>query len=120
MSTTITYGLLKAAQPDAYGSAAAALQKVIGTFEQASVDLDQQVYQQLEYAWSGAAASAAISSIGGAVADYQATLEYLNRFMGLLRSADEGIADAQAYLKAAETIAANNGWILEDRKSTRL
>lgn len=112
MSTPITYALLKAARPDAYDNAANDMQKLVDTFEQADVELDQQVYQQLEYAWTGSAASAAISSIGGTVADYQATLAYLNRFVGLLRSAYEGIADAQAYLGSAETIAANNGWNL--------
>lgn len=113
-TTTITYDLLKAAKPGAYNSAASALQTVIETFEQATADLNVNVYQQIEYTWSGTAASTAISSIGLTVADYQATLAYLNRFAGLLRSAYEGIADAQAYVSAAETIATNNGWTLGD------
>ena len=114
MTTQIAYSLLKAAQPDAYGHAADAFQKVVGEFEQHTVDLNHQVYQRLEDSWSGPAATAALSSIGGTVNDYQATLDYLNRFTGLLRSAFEGITDAQAYLSAAETIAAGNGWRLDE------
>lgn len=114
MTTQITYGLLKAAQPAAYGHAADAFEKVAGEFEQYTADLNHQIYQRLEEAWSGPAASAALSSIGVSVDDYQATLDYLNRFTGLLRSAFEGITDAQAYLQAAESIAAGNGWKLDE------
>ncbi|HTJ71619.1 MAG TPA: alpha/beta hydrolase [Actinospica sp.] len=114
MTTQITYGVLKAAQPSAYDAAATALQPVIDGFEQATVDLNHGIYQKLEYSWSGAAASAALSRIGSTVADYQATLDYLDRFQGLLRTAFDGISEAQAYLKAAETIAANNGWQLDE------
>ena len=113
MATQITYPLLKAAQPSAYTAAASALQPVIDGFEQATADLNVKVYQQIEYSWSGPAATAATTKIGSIVADYQATLDYLNRFQGLLRSAFEGISDAQAYLSAAGTIAANNGWQLD-------
>ena len=96
MATQITYPLLKAAQPSAYTAAASALQPVIDGFEQATADLNVKVYQQIEYSWSGPAATAATTKIGSIVADYQATLDYLNRFQGLLRSAFEGISDAQA------------------------
>jgi pimeloyl-ACP methyl ester carboxylesterase len=113
VTTQITYGVLKAANPSAYSTAAAALQTVIDGFEQAIVDVNQHVYQQLRNSWSGQAATAAIASIGSTVSDYQATLDYLARFHGLLVSAYEGISDAQAYLKAAEAIAASNGWQMD-------
>ena len=114
MTTQITYNLLKAAQPQAYSHSADALQRVADQFEQSTEDLNVQVYQRLEDSWSGPAATAALASIGATVTDYQATLDYLNRFAGLLRSAYEGITDAQAYLSAAETIATSNGWILDE------
>lgn len=119
MTTQITYSLLKSAQPEAYDHAADAVQKEVAEFEQSTVELNQQVYQCLEESWSGPAASAALSTIGTTVTDYQATLDYLNRFVGLLRSAYEGITDAQAYLNAAESIALNNGWVLDEYGNAR-
>lgn len=112
MTTQVSYSALTAAKPEAYAQAADAMQKVVDEFEQAAADLNQRIYQRLEDAWSGPAADAALSAIGPAVGGYQATLDYLTRFVGLLRAAFEGITDAQAYLKAASTIAANNNWRL--------
>ncbi|WP_034267715.1 alpha/beta hydrolase [Actinospica robiniae] len=114
MTTQITYSLLRAAQAEAYADAADAMKTVVDGFEQSAVDLNHQIYQRLEDSWSGPAATAALSTIGTAVGDYQATLDYLGRFVGLLRSAYEGIADAQAYLNAAAGIAARNDWQIDD------
>jgi hypothetical protein len=119
VTTLITYSLLKSAQPEAYDHAADAMQREVAEFEQSAVELNQQVYQCLAESWSGPAASAALSTIGTTVTDYQATLDYLNRFVGLLRSAYEGITDAQAYLNAAESIALNNGWVLDEYGNAR-
>lgn len=112
MTSTITYATLKDAQPDRYSEAADQFQQVLDAFEQSAVDLNQQVYQPIEYSWTGAAASAALAAIGVSMNDFNATLAYLKRFVGLMRAGAEGIGDAQAYLRAAETIAASNGWTL--------
>ena len=111
---TMTYAQLKAAQPDRYNQAADQFQQVIDAFEQNAVDLNQKVYQPVEYAWTGSAATAALAFIGASVGAYNASLEYMKRFVGLIRAGAEGIGDAQSYLRAAETIAANNGWTLTD------
>jgi len=114
VTSAMTYAQLKAAQPDRYSQAADEFQQVIDAFEQDAVDLNQKVYQPIEYAWTGAAATAALAFIGASVDAYNATLEYMKRFVGLMRAGAEGIGDAQAYLRAAETLAANNGWTLTD------
>jgi len=112
VTSTITYATLKAAQPDRYSEAADQFQQVLDAFEQSAVDLNQTVYQPIEYSWTGAAANAALTYVRASLGDFNATLEYLKRFVGLMRAGAEGIGSAQAYLRMAETIAASNGWTL--------
>lgn len=119
MTPQITYRLLKAADPAAYDAAATALQPVVEGLEQAAADLDQNVHQQVEHHWAGPAARAAAASIGATVAQYKAALGYLSSFQGLLRAACDGITDAQAYLSAAETLAADNSWQIDEYGQAR-
>ena len=101
---------LRSAEPGELDRAAGSWKDIAGQAGSQVTALRGEVIQPLASGgtWVGSAADAAVNELDTGVRQLSVTQDYAETMAALLRDAATGIGDAQAYLRAADNLAAEN------------
>lgn len=101
---------LRSAQPDTLDEAARSWQTISTRLDDQVSALRKNVISPLTDpgTWTGSAAGAAVTDLDGRTRDLIVTREYADTMTAVMRDAATGVSDAQAYLRAADDLAASN------------